>query len=61
MQHISHIQYEAPPDGYQMTRTTTKGSKTQMPLRFDASKASHVSVTLQLPKVTLTWTVNAYA
>lgn len=60
MQHLSHIQYEAPPDGYQMRRTT-KGSKTQMPLRFDASKASHVLVTLQLPKVTLTWTVNAYA
>lgn len=60
MQHLSHIQYEAPPVGYQMRRTT-KGSKTQMPLRFDASKASHVSVTLQLPKVTLTWTVNAYA
>lgn len=39
----------------------TKGSKTHMPLRFDASKASHVSVTLQLPNVTITWTVNAYA
>lgn len=64
VQHPSHIQYEAPPDGYQMTRTmtaTTKGSQTHMPLRFDASKASHVSVTLQLPKVTITWTVNAYA
>lgn len=60
MQHLSHIQYEAPPDGSQLRRTT-KGSKTQMPLRFDASKASHVPVTLQLPKVTLTWTVNAYA
>nr|BAE90311.1 unnamed protein product [Macaca fascicularis] len=45
-----------------MIRTTaTKGSKTHMPLCFDASKASHVSVTLQLPKVTITWTVNAYA
>lgn len=38
-----------------------KGSKIHMPLRFDASKASHVSVTLQLPNVTITWTVNAYA
>lgn len=28
---------------------------------FDASKASHILVTLQLPKVTITWTVNAYA
>lgn len=39
----------------------TKGSKTHTPPRFDASKASHVSVTLQLPNVTITWTVNAYA
>ena len=53
VQHLSHIEYEAPPDGYQVTKTTTrKGSKTYMPPCFDASKASHVSITLQMPKVT---------
>lgn len=47
-----------------MTRATatTEGSRTYMPLCFDASKASRVSVTLQLPQKSLsTRTVNAYA